>query len=64
MLVEDHLLSIAENTGVGTAYSAMKFPSVSLTLRVTPRLMVCRRLHAVSMPFVDVDTTDSGRPAV
>lgn len=60
MFVEDHLVSIAEKTGVGTGYSVMKFPWVSLTLRVTPRLIVCLRLHAVSTPLVDVDTTESG----
>jgi hypothetical protein len=38
----------------------MKFPLTSLTFRVTPRLTVCRRLHAVSAPLVDVDTTESG----
>jgi len=26
VFVEDHFDSIAENTGVGTGYSAMKFP--------------------------------------
>lgn len=40
----------------------MKFPLVSLTLRVTPRLMVWRRLHAVSTPLVDWDITELGRP--
>lgn len=53
---------MAENTGVGTGYSAIKFPCVSLTLRVTPRLIVCRLLHALSMPFVDVETVDIGLP--
>ncbi len=59
--VDAYLASTALNTGVGTAYSAMKFPLVSLTLRVTPRLMVWRRRHALSTPFVDVDMTDGGR---
>ena len=62
VFVEDHLASIAEKTGVGTGYSVMKFPLVSLTFRVTPRLMVCRRLHALSTPLVEVDTTDPGLP--
>lgn len=38
----------------------MKFPWMSLTFRVTPRLTVCRRLHAVSTPLVDVDTIELG----
>ena len=58
VFTEDHFDSIAENTGVGTGYSAMKFPWVSLTLRVTPRLIVCLRLHALSMPFVEAETVD------
>lgn len=48
-------------TGVGTGYSAMKLPFVSLTLRVTPRLIVWRRLQAVSTPFVLDDVEDRGR---
>lgn len=39
----------------------MKFPFVNLTLRVTPRLMVCRRRHPDSIPFVEVETVDNGR---
>ena len=39
----------------------MKLPLVSLTLRVTPRLIVCRRLQAESTPDVAVETVDSGR---
>ena len=39
----------------------MKLPFVSLTLRVTPRLIVCRRLHAESTPDVAVETVDAGR---
>lgn len=39
----------------------MKFPLVSLTLRVTPRLMVWRRLHAVSTPLMDWDIAELGR---
>ena len=38
----------------------MKFPLTSLTFRVTPRLTVCRRLHADSTPLVDVDTVERG----
>ena len=38
----------------------MKFPWVSLTFLVTPRLMVCLRLHAVSTPLVVFDTIESG----
>jgi hypothetical protein len=59
--VEDHFVSMALKTGVGAAYSAMKFPCVSFTLRVTPRLMVCRRLHALSTPVDDVDMIEPGR---
>jgi hypothetical protein len=61
VLVDVHLSSMALKTGVGTAYSATKFPWVSLTLRVLPRLIVCRLLHALSMPFVEVETTEPGR---
>jgi len=61
VFVLDHLDSIALNTGVGTGYSAMKFPLVSFTLRVTPRFIVWRRLQADSTPFVEVDETESGR---
>ena len=60
VFVEDHFDSIAEYTGVGTGYSVMKFPWVSLTFLVTPRLMVCLRLHAVSTPLVVFDTIESG----
>lgn len=40
LLLFVYLASIALYTGVGTAYSAMKFPFVNFTLRVTPRLIV------------------------
>jgi hypothetical protein len=40
VLVCAYLASMALCTGVGTGYSVMKLPFVSLTLRVTPRLMV------------------------
>lgn len=60
--VEAYLASMALCTGVGTGYSATKLPLVSLTLRVTPRLIVWRRRHALSTPLVEVDTTDAGRP--
>ena len=56
-----YLSSIALYTGDGTGYSVMKLPFVSLTLRVTPRLIVCLLRHPDSIPFVDVDTVDSGR---
>jgi hypothetical protein len=58
VFMEDHFDSIAENTGVGTGYSVIKCPWVSLTLRVTPRLIVCLRLHALSVPFVEVEIVD------
>lgn len=61
VFVEVYRLSIAEKTGVGTGYSAMKLPCVSLTLRVTPRLIVCRLLQSLSMPLVDVETVEPGR---
>ena len=61
VLVCDHFASMALCTGVGTGYSVMKFPLVSLTLRVTPRLMVWRRRQAVSAPFDIDDTVDIGR---
>lgn len=62
LLVDFHLSSTAFKIGVGTGYSAMKLPWVSLTLRVTPRLMVWRRRHALSTPLVDVETTEEGLP--
>jgi len=40
----------------------MKLPWTSLTFRVTPRLMVCLRLHAVSTPLVDVDSIEPVLP--
>jgi hypothetical protein len=40
VFVPDHFASMALWTGVGTGYSAMKLPLVSLTLRMTPRLMI------------------------
>ena len=52
---------MALKTGEGTGYSVMKLPLVSLTLRVTPRLIVCRRLHWDSTPADDVEATDRGR---
>lgn len=55
-----HLLSIALYTGPGTGYSVMKLPCVRCTLRVTPRLMVCRRLHPDSIPPVD-EAIEAGR---
>jgi len=61
VLVLEYLASVALKTGVGTWYSAMKLPLVSLTLRVTPRLIVCRRLQAESTPDVTVEMVDSGR---
>ena len=60
VLVCEYLDSMALCTGVGTGYSVMKFPFVSLTFLVTPRLMVWRRRHAVSTPLVD-DAAESGR---
>ena len=48
-------------TGDGTGYSAMKLPFVSLTLRVTPRLIVCRRLQEDSTPEEAVEMVDMGR---
>ena len=56
-----HFASTALLTGVGTGYSVMKLPFTSLTLRVTPRLMVCRRRHADSTPEDSDDATDIGR---
>ena len=50
LVFEVHLLSMAEYTGVGTGYSVMKLPFVSLTFLVTPRLIVCRLLQPLSMP--------------
>ena len=61
VFVDVYFSSIAVKTGVGTQYSAMKFPFVSLTLPVLPRLMVCRRRHMVLMPLVGVDKTESVR---
>ena len=56
-----HFSSIAEKMGVGTGYSEMKLPLVSGTLRVTPRLIVCRLLHADSTPVDAVETVERGR---
>ena len=61
VFVDFHLASMALVTGVGTGYSAMKLPRVSLTRLVIPRLIVCLRLHAVSVLFEAVDRTDGGR---
>lgn len=61
VFVEAHLASMAEYTGVGTGYSAIKLPCVSGTLRVTPRFIVWRRRHAFSMPLEEVESTDCGR---
>ena len=57
VLVAAHLGSTAFRIAVGTTYSVTKLPLVSLTLRVTPRLMVWRRRQA---PSVDEDTADPG----
>jgi hypothetical protein len=56
-----HLASTALKTGVGTGYWVMKLPLVSWTLRVTPRLIVCRRLQAFSVPPLEEDTVEEGR---
>lgn len=56
-----HLGSIALETAVGTTYSVMKLPLVSLTLRVTPRLIVWRRRQAVSVLFEPLDAIEAGR---
>ena len=60
VFVLDHCDAMAEYTGVGTGYSAIKFPCVSLTLRVSPRLIVCLRLQALSRPLVDADMAGRG----
>ena len=62
LVFEVHLLSMAEYTGVGTGYSVMKLPFVSLTFLVTPRLMVWRRRQAVSTPPVSELADEMGRP--
>lgn len=62
VFVCEYLASIALYTGVGTGYSVMKLPLVSLTFFVTPRLTVCRLRQAVSTPFEELDTTEFGRP--
>lgn len=59
VLVAAHFGSTALIMALGTGYSLIKFPAVSLTLRVTPRLMVCRRRQAPSVETED--TVDGGR---
>lgn len=56
-----HFGSIALYTGSGTWYSVMKFPFVSLTFLVTPRLIVCLRLQDDSTPPETDEATESGR---
>ena len=40
---DEYCFSVAFRMAVGTGYSAIKLPLVSLTLRVTPRLIFCLR---------------------
>ena len=49
-----HLASIALLTGVGTGYSVIKFPLVSLTFLVLPRLIVWRFRHEALTEFAVV----------
>ena len=59
LLADVYLDSVAVRMGVGTGYSAIKLPWVSLTFLVTPRLMVWRRRQADSAP-VETEATDWG----
>lgn len=59
-LLESHFASTAFKTAVGTGYSLIKFPRTNFTFFVTPRLIVCLFLQAVSVPADELDTVEIG----